>query len=223
MKFRNALFALGLLVGTVSGVQAATVTVNQTIDIEALDLNSFGPPSYTALASPVTLSTGDTVDMTVNFANNKAIRLDRTASGGGGFTFWLRDRSPGPSNSFTIGDVTINLFGLNTNGSWVNGANLGSESDGSDHIGWLANASENGLSVGQFLEFSGFNITYDILSSTAGTATYKNIQTSSWGGGASVVAASNVSAVPLPASLPMMVFALGAIALYRRRRTANEI
>jgi len=215
MKKPFLLAAAGMMSVTASLSHAATVVVDQTIDIEAVDLNSYSGASYTALDSAVTISTGDTVDMTVNFANNKAIRLDRTSNNTGGFTFWLRTASP--YSSWSIANVVIELFGLNTNGDWSNGANLGGENNGSDHLGWLASGAENGLDNGEFLEFSGYRITYQVSALNAGTSTYENIQTSTWGGGGSVVEAT---VVPLPAALPLLLVALGGLGIAGRRRKA---
>lgn len=73
---RNLAFAAVLAAG--SAAQAATITVTQTIDVDnPLVFNSswYGNQIvwWPTLASPVTVNNGDTVELTLNFANNRML------------------------------------------------------------------------------------------------------------------------------------------------------
>ncbi|MCP4073191.1 MAG: hypothetical protein GY742_15860 [Hyphomicrobiales bacterium] len=208
---RGLAFSIAIFLNFAAFTPANAIVVNATttLDLDAISLDW----DLTSLDSPVTVNQSDTLDVTVNFANNRSIRVNQN----GGFRFWLNDVSV--SSDFTIENITLTLFDLVTNGSFVNGSNQGTQSSGIAHIGWNSNAANLGITaLGSFIQFSGYNISYDVTSLSAGTVTYGNHWLIS--SNASVV---DTPAVPIPPALALFGSGLAILGFFGWRRKRKTV
>ena len=195
-----------------AAAQASTVTIDKTIDLNALSPGSSLTDIFEPLSVAQTIQTGDSVHYIVNFANNEALNLTATSSNAF-FDFWLAHNTG--SASFTINTINLTLNGLQTNGSFANGVVAGSQSSGSAHIG---PGIVLGLNTGQSISFTGFDLTYNVVNLTS-----PELFTDAWLIPINATPTITTVAVPGPivgAGLPGAIIAFGGLLgflAYRRK------
>lgn len=197
---------VSVLLAPVSHAMAAVVTINETIDIEGYVSNA----SIFETIPTATIASGDSVDMTVNFANNKALKM---GDGSETFRAWLD--GVGNGSMFTIANVQVTFLGFQGTGGASSTLNKASESNGAAHIG---PQFSNFLSTGQSIQFTGYHVTYNVTSLQVDPNTYANIWFIQSGNDLQVVD----STVPEPTTLAIWgtLGGLGMIATRRRRKQA---
>ena len=155
--FRLLLVTVLVTASSLVPVGAATYVIEETIDLEILDLSR--PVN---LAQPLTSNVGpvfddDRLDITVNFANNRSLRLDQ----GGGFGLSVIFTS-GVGTEITPSNFSFELFDLVTNGSFDYATAIGNQYGGFAE-GRVLLASDLGIEeAGSFIQFSGMRMVFDI-------------------------------------------------------------
>ncbi len=148
-------FPVFLVCACVIFADAALVTINETIDISGFSTTPSFVSQTFSLSSPVTIASGDQVDMTVNFDPMQRLRIDDS-----GFADrlygWLNGAA---AANFTISNADITLHGFSGSPGTSNTFSLASQSAGTAHIG---PSFTNFLNSGEYVEFSGYTVTYDV-------------------------------------------------------------
>jgi hypothetical protein len=206
-----------------TSAQAATVDATATIDLTSVAslTNIFEP-----LDQIVAISAGDSVTYDVTFANNQALRFTATSSGASG-QFWINTLNTVGTHYqslFSINNINLSLSGFSTDGTFVNPTLIAPVSQGQAHIG--PNAVNFGLSSGQFISFTGFSLSYDVVSLTlvSGSLGPPVLYDDAWLTFRNVTASIvDAPTVPIPAALPLFATGLGLMGLlgWRRKRPAR--
>ena len=198
---KNALLAITLFS---SAANASIVSINGEIDTSTISSGSSVSFLYgLSFASPVAISDGDQVDLTVSFT--QAIAMTGNGSDGFWAALWAIDNN----SDFTIDNAVLTLTGLT--GTLANPiSDSGAQSSGHAHIG--AFYSDNFIGDGNTITFTGFNETFNVVSiSPNGTDSYYSpfLQVSS----------GSISAiVPEPETYMMFVIGLFGLAASIRKR-----
>lgn len=203
MQIKNVLVGMVLSIGLgVSGVASALV-INTSYDLDQ------GLHAIAALDDgSVNIANGDHVDLTVNFLDNKALNIK---AGGEYFMGWLY---AGDNNSsFTIDNVVFELLGFVGVGGAQSIYNLGTVLGGQAHLGASLNSF---LGFGQEVTFSGFRVSYDVVSIAQSPHAYDSL----WFLTGSNAGVGIVDAVPVPepGMLWLMLCGIFALSLKRARR-----
>lgn len=158
MRFSKMLFTLALAFGSTSvPAGAATFIVNETIDLELVNFSGFVNWQQPLTTNVVPVFDGDTIDTTMNFAGNQSLRIDQ----GGAFGLLL-SMTLGSGTEITPSNVSVEFFGLVTNGPFVNGANVGNQQGGFAE-GRNFFPGDLGIEAdGSFFQFSGMRMVFDI-------------------------------------------------------------
>lgn len=160
------LLAAVLLAWSVTGAAyATTLSFETTVDL-AIAQYFFNPDSPTGVVNiypmtdPLSIHTGDSVDMTVRFLNGQSLSMQSN----GGIQFlsgWIAastSLSPLNSSNFTITNATLDFIGAY--GEVVSSFFLTSQSSGSAHIGPLF--MDSYLPKDEVLTFNGYRTTFDV-------------------------------------------------------------
>lgn len=184
-----------------------TISHAALIDIDTTyDLNS-GLSSFTNLDNgPVSIADGDNVDLTVDFSNDLALTIE---DGGEVLRGWLY--AADNLSSFSLDNIVFELLGF----SGTNGAqsvfNLGSQNGGAAHLGPNL---DNFLSAGQSATFTGYRVTYDVLSIAQSPHDYGQLWFLASGNNLSVGPAPKV---PEPSALALLGLGLLGFRLSRKK------
>ncbi len=205
--------AAGLL-GSTAGL-AAVVPVSVVLDIKGpgatLD-TSIGSliVQGAALASPVSIKDGDTLQYTITFAGNEAISV----SGGDAFVTRLQAVA-GSNNTPTLANGTLKLLGANVTSQSVTGSAQDSVTDTIDAVANFNPALPDPVLItGLYWEGT---VNYTNFADNLGTA--RLFDTPSFQIFADTITVSG--GVPEPATWAMMVIGFGAVgAGLRSRRTS---
>lgn len=206
---RAALIALATA-GLASTASAATVTLNQTLD---LTLASFAPSGFTGVqgapafspAYNVAIAVGDTFDYTIDFTGGQNLTLTNASF------LWAFSYSGSPSSSVT-GTGTLSL--LDSSGNAFLTSSVKTTTEGSVHFGQQYN---NG-------DFSGAltgNVTFYGLRYTGTLDAYgASISTRDYNQAAFYFTAegNRTSVVPEPQTYALLLAGLGVVGLMARRR-----
>lgn len=137
---RLALSALMFFATTLAN--SATITINATIDLEDFVMNGSYQGLTSALNQDVTVTSGDTVNLNIDFLGNQTLTWRNTGS----FAPWLmldgyaqNDMDPTHFGSFTWSNLSINFLNL-TQGTQFQAYQLAPGSSGSIHLGPFVNA-----------------------------------------------------------------------------------
>lgn len=212
MRFSKFLFMLTLATAsTPMPASAATFIVNETIDLELIDLSGFVNWQQPLTADVFPVSDGDTIDATVTFAGNQSLRIDQGGVLGMGLAMTL-----GSGTEVTPSNVSVELFDLVTNGTFVNGVNIGFQQSGfAEGRNFLA--ADLGIeAAGSFIQFSGMRMVFDIAllddDPDLGFGRLDFVTNN-----ASLVA---TSVIPIPASVWLFASGLIGLGVVSRRRRA---
>jgi hypothetical protein len=197
--------ALAVSVGG-GAAEAALVTFSDVIDVSGCP-NGVGSCFVSKPIPQQTLAVGDTVDYTVTFANQKALRVYDDDGGAEWLWAWL---FAGDNNStFTITNASVTLLGLD--GTLGSPLFLASHTNGMAHIGPAY--YQDYVATGSSIAFSGYRVQYGISAIT--------VSPHSYAADAFYVSADRVEvtdAVPEPGTLLLVGSGLSALALRRRRK-----
>jgi hypothetical protein len=189
---RGLLTMLTGLLATAGVAQAAIVQVNATWDVTRSS-------AYFGLDAPVSIATGDHVIYTVDFAGNQTLNF---VDGSERLSTWL---AAGDNNSsFTINNISLDLFGFSGTGGAASSYFKTTESSGMAHLGpyW-----SNFLTPGQTVSFSGFEVEFDVQKIAVSPHRYQNAWLSY--AGASV---GTIQPVPEPGSVALVLLGLLGLA-----------
>ncbi|MFC4701346.1 hypothetical protein ACFO4O_14340 [Glaciecola siphonariae] len=183
---------------------AAVINVSTEYDL-ALGLSYTVPLD----SGPVTLDAGDSVEFNVSFANNDRLKIEDGNESLVGWFLGVDNES-----SFTIENVIFEFLAP----TLINGAssifNIGTANGGAAHIGPLLREF---LTAGQSLEFSGFKVSYDVVSITRTPYTYSNMWFIATGDNVSVISATQV---PAPSMLMLFLLALLGVRVIKKSSKA---
>jgi hypothetical protein len=216
MKFSklNALAAAACLALCAGSASAAIVTMNATANLALGYVASdqiragkyFGEADALPVVSPVTVATGDTFVLNLDFLGNQQLTVT------GMSTAWplvlTKDYAQGSSITMT---GTLELLG--SNGSVVASATK-TDTNGAIHIAQVFSGVEFGNPAS--VTFSGLRYTGVVNAQGVNPRTYD--APSLWFAGRSVQIGEAAAEVPEPASLALMLLGLGAAGAVRRRR-----
>ena len=196
-----ALLALLTIPVGASPLQAATIVVDETIDIAGYT----GSDEFFPI-DPVTIAVGDSVDLTVRFSDDLSLHM---GDGNEVFTAWLGLSSTGNAGGFMIANVQVQFLGFQGTGGAPDTLTLANQTAGSTFIGPMF---DDFLSSGQSVEFTGYNATYDVTSLPAGGApnSYDDIFFRQLG--------DDVSVVPEPSTFALTALGLLGLGASRRGR-----
>ena len=116
-----------VLVAMAGQTRAGLITINETIDIAGYTSDTF---IFHTFPSPTQIGIGNSVDMTVNFANNLALQM---GDGGEIFRAWLDN--VGGSGSFTVQNIQLEFLGFQGTAGTSSTLNSASQSSGTVHLG----------------------------------------------------------------------------------------
>ncbi len=201
---RAQILLAALLCSIVGTTSAGLITINQTVDISGFNGNPL------PLGTSITPLVGDSIDATINFADGASLRNERTSLTGSDFiTFDFLALSGG---SFTINNIVVTLFGLQTNAGITSPLTAATNSSGTAHIGPIFfNLLPN---VGDFLSYTGYRVMYDI-------AAWGNPVTldSIWlRDGSGITTSSIASSIPIPATLALFGIGLAGLGWSGRKK-----
>ncbi len=200
IKTLVAAFALAPLLSN-----AAVIDIDTTFNLSSNSLIS----SIVALDDgPVSIANGDQVDLTVTFTNNQALTM---SNGNESLYGWLY--AADNNSSFSINNTVFEFLGFSSVGGAQSTYNVGPQNSGQAHLGPnLANF----LNPGQSITFTGYRVTYDVVSIAQSPHDYGSL----WFG----ARGDDVSfgpAAPAPVPAPSMFFlgflGLGILSLRRLR------
>jgi hypothetical protein len=206
-----------LMLSTVEQVAAGIIVVNETIDVSGVTSGfhaTRGP-----LTSPVLVSPGDQVDNTVTFSGGKALRIEDQVPLLGVESLWTWLRGATPNATYEIDNIQLQFIGFRGAAGTSSTITRAAETNGSDHLGPTFN---DFLAPGQWIEFTGYRVTYDVLSLTqtsfpraSTSVTYEDLQIYTRN-------ATPVDATVVPEPSTLAIFALGGLTLVvggiRRRK-----
>jgi hypothetical protein len=204
-------------------VFGAIITIDTTVDLTTAEYfrnpnTPFAVSGIYPLVSPVSISAGDNVTMTVSFANGAALSI---RSGGGDqiLTGWLIQdfylSVPGTSN-YTISNASLIL--LDQYGSPVLSLSDSVQSDGNAQLGPTFQGAY--IPLGETLTFSSYRATY-VVDALQGQQFYAGpfLQFADLNGG--LVSRVEAAPVPAPATFWLMFGGLGGLALARGRKAVT--
>jgi hypothetical protein len=205
MKLKFA-FASALLLATSSAAFAAIVTVNHVYDPANLLQSDI---TGEALATPVTLGIGDTLDLTLTFTGGSTIFANNEDG------FWGLLLTSGDSSELqTTG--TLEFLGASAN--IVSGPIALAQNNAFVHLGSYYTSSLYRLDAAQ-ISFTGLRQIITIDGDTLGAPReYDRVALTYFSGDVQ----SGGRAVPEPATLAMVLTSLGMLGAAARRRTRTE-
>ena len=111
---------------------------------------------------PVQIGSGDSVDLTINFASGQTVLMTDLGQGNGSWVSgWLKQDSNDPPNTsiFTIDNAYVDL--LDAGGNVIRSVYVGTDSSGETHIGPDVFGV---LNAGESLLVSGYHAYFDVVS-----------------------------------------------------------
>lgn len=203
-KISCPLAIVGLFIVGTLNVQASAVIINTTYDLN----NGFG--GITPLDNgQVTIASNDHVELNVTFTSGRMLTI---GDGAEWFSGWLA--STDNNSSFTIDNASIEFTGFSGTGGASSLYNLGSVSSGVAHIGpYLSDF----LSFGQSVSFTGYKVTYDVLSIAQDPHDYGSLWFIAEGDNRSI------SPIPEPETYAMLLAGLGLLGFMARRRKESVV
>ncbi len=194
--FLNTTTALCLFFAT----QANAVIIDTTYDL------SNGLAGISMLDNGVvTIANNDHVELNVSFANNQALTI---GDGGESFIGWLG--VAGNTNTpYLINNATIEFLGFSGVGGASSLHNTGTKSDGKFHVG---TEISDFLTAGQSVTFSGYRVTFDVVTVGNGLGIYDTLWFEAKGGNLAV------SSVPEPSTLVLLLLGLAFVFFMQQRK-----
>lgn len=199
--------------GLTAPATAATVSVNQTLD---LALTAFAPTGWSgvvgapAFSAPflVPIAVGDTFDFTIDFASTQTLTLTNTS------LLWAFAYADTPSSNVT-GTGTLSL--LDASGNALLSSNVLTTTEGSIHFGQQFGNSDFGGALSGSVSFYGLRYTATLDSYDEPGLTVRNYSVPAF----YFVADSNsVALVPEPETYALMLAGLGLVGFVARRSAA---
>lgn len=168
--FASVAIAAVLGLALVQGAQAATVSINATVDMST---QQGGVMGQTAFQNPYRIANGDHVSLAVDFLGAETVTV-----GGQNSILWPIVLSNNNDSSFVINNTNVRLLGFSGTGGAVANYSLGTQSSGMAHIGpYLSNF----LTSEQTATFSGFNASFDVQSIAVSPQFYPSIWVQAFG------------------------------------------
>lgn len=201
--------------GLTSPVSAATVTVNQTLD---LALTAFAPTGWSgvsgapAFSAPfsVPIAVGDTFDFTIDFASTQTLTLTNTS------LLWAFSFADTPSSRVT-GTGSLSL--LDASGNAFLSSNVKTSTEGLIHFGQQFGNGDFAGALSGSVTFYGLRYTATLDSYDAPGLTVRNYNLPALYFSAE---SNSVALVPEPETYALMLAGLGLVGLVARRSAAAK-
>ena len=200
---KQFLISIFFLVLTAQTSGAGTINI-----VEALDAALWS--SNPNLTQTHAVTAGDFLTMDVSFLNNESLKLTFT---GGGNLFRPALRQDSTGDFFTIDNINLTFKNFVTDGSGTGSIFVSTQSSGSVHLGPAYNNSGLGLNAGQFIQFSGYTVSFDVTAFPPNTMSQFFNQRIGFD---ELVVSTSV--IPVPAALPLLLSSLAGLGLIGLRR-----
>lgn len=198
------------MLGLAGGATAATVVVDQTLDLSSAGFASSGftyaPSSAFSPAFSVQLAVGDTFDFTINFLGAQSLTLSNPS------LLWAYAYSNQSSDVTGTGRLEL----LDAHGAVSLSSNPKTDTEGVAHFGQNFDGSDFSGGLPASLTFSGMRYVGTVDAYATPGLTVRTHDSASFAFSAD---AHLVSGVPEPESVLLMLAGLGVLALCARRRT----
>lgn len=210
---KSLILLLGLAVSLPSA--AAQVTISHVVDLGGVVVQNSGSGDFISkiydFPPSVQISSGDAVDMTINFVSGQTMQMSDLGQGNGSLmTAWLSQDStidPVNTSNFSIANAYVDW--LDAGGNVIRHVYVGSDTTGESHIGVEA---PNFLNAGESILFSGYHAYFEV--------DFLENDPSHYSGPWLYMRADHlqITAVPEASTYAMMLAGLGLVGAMTRRR-----